>query len=105
MSRIEFTEEMNEVTGLGGFYERCVRAAICAGAKWLIAHQWDMDMEKMQRAIFDTELHRDDGVVTRLGDELRTAQMGFVMHHLRKIAELGWDEYQRRMCEKLKVYG
>lgn len=103
--RISFTEDMNEVTGFGGFYERCCRAAIVAGTEWWLKHRDEpFNPEKLQRAIFEALVARDNGTKARLGEELTATQMAVILHHLRYIATHGWSAYRKCMSEAPKIY-
>jgi hypothetical protein len=103
MSRISFTEDMNEVTGLGGYYERCCRTAIIAGAKWCIEHG-QFDLSSVTHAIGQALVARDDGQKAKLDDELTQTQSGLVMYHVRYIADHGWNKYRECMTAPVKVY-
>lgn len=104
MNRIEFTEDMNEVTGLGGFYERCCRAAIIAGAQWCMEHLQQLDLPSVERSMRMAYVTTDDGQKVPLESELTPAQFGLAMHHVRYVAKHGWLAYRKRMSEPLKVY-
>jgi hypothetical protein len=100
----EFTEAMNEVSGLGGYYERCCRAAVAAGAKWCAENPQTFDPEAVERAIREAPITTDDGRKVKLDDELTSAQFGVAMHHVRYIAKQGWDEYCTQMSVPVVVY-
>jgi hypothetical protein len=121
-TKIEFTETMNEISGFGGFYERCCRAGVVAGAKWLRAHPnakpeylgydgvygiviADNDAAMaLDLEIMKTEVARDDGTKSRLSHELTGNQHHAIAHHLVFVAEKGWDAYRERMSAPVAVY-
>lgn len=100
----QWTEEMNEITGLGGFYERCCRVAVTAGAHWCVQHPRAFDAEEVESAIRSSLVAADDGVKHTLGDELTPTQMALVMFHVRYIADNGWNKYRECMSARLNVY-
>lgn len=103
MNRIEFGEDMNEVSGQGGFYERCCRAAIVAGATWCIEHK-TFDPDGAERAMRAALVNADDGQKVPLESELTPTQFGLAMYHVRYIAKHGWKKYKARMSEPLRLY-
>jgi hypothetical protein len=103
MSRIEFGEDMNEVSGLGGFYERCCRAAIVAGATWCIEHK-RFNAEGVVRAVRTTLVTADDGQKVPLESELTPTQFALAMYHVRYIAANGWKKYEAKMSAPLRIY-
>lgn len=120
--RLEFTEDMNEVSGFGGFYERCCRAGVCAGAAWFAGHPNarpvfnglpDMigllvpandDARSLQSAIDTALVTRDDGTKVPLGEELTALQFYTVINHTTYIAERGWNSYVDFMSAPMNVY-
>lgn len=102
MKRIEFGEDMNEVSGLGGFYERCCRAAIVAGAD-CIAHKV-FDTQSIEYAMRLAHVTTDDGRKVPLESELTPGQFGLAMYHVQYITHHGWDAYRRQMTTPLKIY-
>jgi hypothetical protein len=121
-TRIEFTEKMNEISGFGGFYERCCRAAVIAGARWLRAHPGakpsylgyeglygmviaaNDEAKAMDVEIGNAYVARDDGTKSQLRDELTGMQNHAVIHHLLFIADRGWDAYRERMSSPVATY-
>jgi len=104
MNIISFGEDMNEVSGLGGFYERCCRAAIIAGAQWLARHR-TFNAPEIEHAIRTALVARDDGTKVSLGYELTPEQLGLAMYHVRFIAEHGWKKYTEKMSVPPRIYG
>jgi hypothetical protein len=122
MNAIDFTEDMNEVSGFHGFYERCCRAGIVAGARWCAANPNAVttfrefkdvfglcmpesdDAVALESAILAAPVTRDDGTKSRLSDELTGAQFHAIVHHVRFIASKGWDAYVAEMTEPMRVY-
>jgi hypothetical protein len=121
MSAFSFTEQMNEVTGLGGEIERACKAAVCAGAAWWRAHRGgnpivDADMGKRGRLygvneegqsllalIQATSFTLDDGAKVTLGDYL-TPQMYYLpLHHVMWIGKHGWKWYVEKMSVPLLI--
>ena len=122
-SKFQFNELMNEISGFGGFYERCCRAGVCAGAQWVANHPGvvpkymecpnvfgivdaaDAHAQSLWDAIFSAPLTRDDGVKTILRDELSGAQMHAIVHHVMFIARNGWSRYREEMTQPIAIYG
>lgn len=120
--RLEFTEDMNEVSGFGGFYERCCRAGVCAGAAWVLTHRRarpvfdgvpdvlglivpsNDEARELQGAIDTALVTRDDGTKVPLGEELTALQFYAIVHHVFFIAANGWRKYVDYMTEPLNVY-
>lgn len=98
-----FTDDMAEVTGLGGLYESHCRAGICTGAEWCAQHP-NADLSDVRVAreltltIFHTILVCDDGSLSLLGKELSLAQIQLIADHVLFIAVHGWKNYERRMA-------
>jgi hypothetical protein len=101
---IEFTESMNEISGFGGYYERCCRRAVVVGAEWCATHRGIFDPETIQQVICDALVAQDDGCKVRLGDELTGTQMAVAMYHIRFISGHGWNEYREKMSAPMVVY-
>jgi hypothetical protein len=122
MNTFCFTETMNEVSGFGGFYERCCRAGVCAGAQWCAQHPGiaptfselqgvfglvsaeDSSARSLQSAILAASVPRDDGVKSTLGEEVTGAQMHAIVHHVMYIACHGWKRYVEQMSAPVAVY-
>jgi hypothetical protein len=104
MNAIEFTEDMNEVTGLHGYYERCCRAAVVAGAKWCVEHPGPIDPAELERSVRGSPITTDDGRKVLLDDELTPTQYYAALNHIRWIAENGWNAYRDEMSQPLTVY-
>jgi hypothetical protein len=101
---IEFNEAMNEISGFGGYYERCCRRAVVAGATWCAAHPHLFDAEQVESAIRKSEMITDDGRKVLLGDELTGTQLAVAMYHIRFIAQQGWNQYAQAMSAPMVVY-
>lgn len=93
---ISFGEKMNEVSGLGGFYERCCRTAIIAGATWCIVNK-TFDADEVENAMRCAYVAQDDGQKVPLESELTPTQFALAMYHVRYIAENGWKKYAEQM--------
>lgn len=123
MKPFAFNESMNEVSGFGGFYERCCRVGVCAGAEWCALHPGvvpkfsevpdvfglidaeDPHARALWEAIFSTLVSQDDGVKVPLRAVLTGAQTHAITHHVLYIASYGWKRYvEERMSEPLAVY-
>jgi len=114
---------MNEVSGFGGFYERCCRAGVCAGADWFAGHPnarpafnglpdvlgllvpGNDDARSLQAAIDTALVTRDDGTKAPLGEELTALQFYVIVNHTTYIAEHGWNSYVAFMTAPMNVYG
>lgn len=101
---IEFTEAMNEISGFGGYYERCCRRAVTVGAAWCITHPAVFDPIQVEQALRAAEVTTDDGRKVPLYDELSGTQLGVAMHHIRFIAEHSWNEYREKMSAPMAIY-
>ena len=101
---IEFSEEMNEISGFGGFYERCCRAAVIAGAKWCVDHPHVFEQKAVEEAIRGATVVADDGRRLPLWEELIGTQIAVVLVHIRHIAEHGWNDYVKKMSAPVVVY-
>ena len=117
-----FSEDMNEVSGFGGFYERCCRVGVCAGADWYANHPnarpaFDglpdfiallvpaNDEARLLQAAIDTAMvTRDDGTKVPLGEELTALQFYTIVQHANYIAEHGWNKYVEFMTAPVNVY-
>jgi hypothetical protein len=104
MSAMEFTEDMNEVTGLHGYYERCCRAAVVAGASWCLGHPGPADPAEVERAIRAAPITTDDGRKVTLDDELTGTQLYTALCHVKYISLHGWNVYREHMSEPMAVY-
>lgn len=120
--RLEFTEDMNEVSGFGGFYERCCRAGVCAGAAWALEHRHarpvfevipdilglivpgNDEARSLQRAVDTALVTRDDGTKVPLGEELTALQFHAIVEHVLFIAAQGWKAYVTYMTAPVNVY-
>jgi hypothetical protein len=121
-SRFEFNEDMNEVSGFGGFYERCCRVGVCAGAEWFAAHPKarpvfdglpdvlgllvpaNDEARALERAIEATLVTRDDGTKAPLGEEMTALQFYAIVNHTMYIANHGWNRYVDFMTSPMNVY-
>jgi len=111
----EFTDDMNEVSGYGGDYERACRAAIAVGATWVSLHPAaepevdgnngisgyvrgaNEDGAKMLDCIDDQPFRMDDGREVKLGDVLTPAMYYVALYHIGFITEFGWNAYAEKM--------
>lgn len=121
MSAFEFTEQMNEVSGFGGSYERACRAAVCVGADWLANHlhahpefgavpntfgrvqPLNIDAHGLLNALDEADFVRDDGVHVPLSDQMTGAMTHAAIHHLLFIRKRGWRRYVEKMSAPLTL--
>lgn len=101
-----FTDDMAEVSGLGGDYERACRDMVIAGAVWLDRHEDDIH-EKLQFKEYKNVVGVIQGENDISEDLLETmaeaaedaggAPTGAMMHatarHVAYIAQNGWEDY------------
>lgn len=116
----EFTDDMNEISGLGGAHERALRTAVVSGAKWWLLHPeadpiiegdeslckgGNPDGEALLRAVNETIFTGDDGVKVPLENVLTPSMYYAAMYHIVWIGEHGWDNYATAMRLPLRFYG
>jgi hypothetical protein len=115
----EFTEDMNEISGLGGAHERALRAGVITGAKWWTLHPeadpeiegtdreyrgTNADGESLLRAVNETLFTCDDGVKVPLQAVLTPHMYYAVMYHIMWIGEHGWSRYAQAMRAPLQLH-
>jgi hypothetical protein len=115
----EFTDDMNEISGLGGAHERALRTAVTAGAQWWVAHPegdpiitgddatceaGNGDGESLLRAVNGTIFTGDDGVKVPLGNAMTPSMYYAAMYHVMWIGEHGWNNYVCAMRLPLQFY-
>lgn len=115
----QFTEDMHEISGLGGAHERALRAAVSAGAMWFSLHPdadpiiegddigcrgANADGESLLRAINGVLFAGDDGVKVNLGTVLTSSMYYAALYHIVWIAEHGWDDYASAMHLPLRIF-
>jgi hypothetical protein len=121
MDAFEFTDTMNEITGVGGLEERACRAAVRAGAAWWAAHPQAQPVIEgnpspaagvtgtnpagcaLVAAIQSVPFTRDDGTRVRLGDCMTSGLYYASLHHLMFIGTFGWPAYVDIMSEPLTL--
>jgi hypothetical protein len=82
----EFTDDMGEISGMGGPYEVLCRKMLFAGLDWLDAHPGELDAGKLGQALIDASK-----------GECNAAQHGAVMDACLMVRRDGWAAYQARM--------
>lgn len=115
LDSFEFTESMNEVSGLGGAYERACRGIVTAGARWCAWHPHAQlvfserpdargfveaqtaDARTLRRVIDTTPFTTDDGRKVTLADEMTPAMYHTAIVHILFIAANGWNTYRDKM--------
>lgn len=118
----EYTEDMNEITGLGSDYERGCRTGVLAGMRWVIEHPgaepaingysgedgWlqpqNMAGTSLLAAIEAAPFTLDNGTKLCLGELLTPNQYLFVLQHIGFIAQMGWDAYAQKMRTPVSRY-
>jgi hypothetical protein len=115
LESFEFTETMNEVSGLGGAYERACQRIVTAGARWCAWHpeadlhfsehpdargfveSLSSDARMLRRVIDTTPFTTDDGRKVTLADEMTPAMYHTAIVHILYIATHGWNAYRDKM--------
>lgn len=91
MGDYEYTEDMSEVSGLGGEYEEACRKMVIAGAQWLDENgksaneDYDAD-EELKRVMADA-----------VDDVPTGAMMHGAFRHVSYIDRHGWEAYVEKM--------
>lgn len=111
-----FTNNMRQVSGFGGSYERGCRAMILAGAAWLrdnpdsnpvftsppmvfgMATAENQDAKDLDRAMMDSEVIID-GKPVRAGDHATGAMCHAAANHVMFIKKNGWPRYVEEMTK------
>jgi hypothetical protein len=115
MELYEFTDDMCQISGYGGDYERACRAAVAVGATWVTLHPFaepqidgnngvsgyvrgaNEDGAQMLDCIDDQPFTMDDGRKVPLGDVLTPSMYYVALYHITWIAEHGWNAYAEQM--------
>lgn len=99
------TDDMGEISGFGGEYEKCCQDMLEAGVNWLISKtNPDFQVLESHRIYGIVKLEGadaqelDDVVLKASGGEATGAMHHTVMSRLAYIAKNGWDRY----CEELR---
>lgn len=100
----EFTDEMGEISGFGGSYERACRDMVIAGVEWLDEHP-DAEPEILEMENVIGLVKADNDAAEQLTDVMADAAedtpTGAMMHacvrHVIYVGENGWDEYVELM--------
>lgn len=97
MSKYRFTDEMAEITGLGGSYEQAARFMVAAGLEWLDEHP---DYKPRLQEVRSVEDARGLGDLLGVMDKAAGprggatgAMMSAAVSHVRYALQLGWDVY------------
>jgi len=105
MSKYEFTDDMAEISGIGGSYEDACRQMVVAGLEWWDANPKANPVSETLEGVY--------GLINPGNEDakaLEKVMLGAVpdctgaMHHATTMAVLfihanGWDEYARQMRE------
>lgn len=112
---MNYTSDMDEVSGRGGDYERMCRAGIQSGALWVALHPGDepavrgssgpegyvsADNEagrSLITAINETAFTTEAGQELKLVDLLTPHQYFLIFQHVGLIASMGWRRYAEHM--------
>lgn len=105
MANYRHTEDMGEISGFGGGYEKCCQDMLEAGVNWLQDHA-DAKLEGHEYANVYGIMIADSDDAKAMEKTVLAAVMGEAtgaMHHsvmsrLFFIAKNGWDKY----CEELR---
>lgn len=115
MGEFDFTDDMDQISGVGGDYERACRAAVQTGSMWVALHPSEQPKvegvtggandgpgvvfaanpsgESFLSTIRETAFTMESGRTLKLGDVLTSQQYLLVLTHIGMIAELGWNSY------------
>jgi hypothetical protein len=106
--KYEFTDDMREISGLGGDYERCCRAMVVAGCHWLDEHsQAEPKFHGYKQVYGIIEVDNQDA--KELSNAMVAVTEGFgatgAMHqaavgHVLHIKKVGWDKYVEEMTSE-----
>ena len=114
----EWSEDMGEISGFGGGYERGCRAMVMAGMAWLDEHpdadphfsgfknvyglitEANTDAKALTEAIMNARVRLDDGRDIRAGDDATGAMHHAAISHCFAYKRLGWEEYRRQLQER-----
>lgn len=104
----EYTDEMREISGLGGGYEATCRAMVVAGCEWCDDHP-DADPQfKGYEGIYGiiTEENDDakalsDAIVAVTDGDCTGAMRQASVTHVMAVRRLGWDKYVEEMVESI----
>lgn len=117
----EFTEQMNEISGYGGMYERACRIGVRTGAQWFASHlhahpEFGQSSDTasfiqplneegygLLAAIEEADFVRDDGVHVPLAEQMTREMMSMVLFHTLYIAKKGWNNYMKKMTAPIAV--
>lgn len=114
--KFQFTEGMNEVSGLGGAHERALRTGVIAGARWFAEHEGatplfregdipcNTDAVSLLDAVNFAEFVGDDGTKEPLTNVLTSFARYAILYHATWIGQHGWENYVRAMSSPFNFY-
>ena len=94
MQEFEWTDDMDEISGFGGGYEKTCRDMVRAGVGWLAARKADLEKWADYRDEFG------DALDEASGKQASGAMVGAAMYHSTYIYKNGWDAYAAQMRER-----
>jgi len=106
LERFPWTDDMREISGMGGGYENACRKMVSAGMAWLVDHK---DGQKPEMGTYEgitgiAFARNDAGVsfsdaVGKAVEDCTGAMHQFSCAHAKKAFEMGWPAYQEFMRE------
>ena len=112
VTKYQFTEDMDEISGFGGGYEQTCRNMLATGCEWFDAHpdanprfkgfkevyglcvEDNDDAKALSQAIFDGS-----------GDDCTGAMHQAVVSACLYIRKQGWEKYQKAMSKRISKEG
>lgn len=112
-----FSNDMHQISGFGGSYERGCRAMVLAGAAWLranpdadpkfsenpmifgIVRQENDGAKALDAAMMDADVDMGGGKIARVGNEATGAMIHASTKHVMFIRKNGWDRYVEEMTK------
>lgn len=99
IAKYKFTDEMDEISGFGGGYEKCCRAMLDAGLQWLDANPDAEPKFKGNSNVYGVIIEDNDDAkalsdaVVSVTDEATGAMHQATVGHCLWIRANGWDAY------------
>lgn len=103
----EWTEDMDEISGFGGGYERTCRAMVSAGAKWLADHPQADPQFHGFKGVYGVivEDNEDAKALSKIVTDAAAGDCSGAMHqasvnHVMFAHKNGWAAYQKKMSAR-----
>lgn len=88
-----YTDEMAEVSGLGGDYEKACREMVIAGAEWVDEHDVNLGED------YGAGEELKDVMAEELDSDPTVAMMHAATRHVAYVDKHGWEAYVEKMEE------